>query len=79
MLNDSCFSHFLTLLFVLTDETLDEDVLVANTPTLVDDDDHKCQHHHDDGGGEGYGEDDVCFHTLCDFEFTLQKYYKTGK
>jgi hypothetical protein len=43
-------SHLLALLFVLTDEALDEDVLVANTPTLVYDDDYKCQHHHDEGG-----------------------------
>lgn len=50
-LNNSCFSHLLTLLFVLTDEAFDEDVLVANTPTLINKDNHKCQHHNNKGGG----------------------------
>ncbi len=50
-LNNSCFSHLLTQLFVLTDEALDEDVLVANTPTLVYKNNHKCQHHYNKGGG----------------------------
>jgi hypothetical protein len=49
------------------DEALDEDVLVTNTPTLVNNYEYKYQHHHDDGGGEGYGEDNVYFHKLCIF------------
>jgi len=52
-LNDSCFPHLLTLLFVLMDEALDEDVLVANTPTLVYNDGYKHKYHHDEGGGKG--------------------------
>ena len=65
LLYDSCFPHLLTLLFVLTDEALDEDVLVANTPTLVYDNDYKCQHHHNKGSGKGNCEDKCYFHTHC--------------
>ena len=32
---NSCSFQFLTLFLILTDETLNEDILIANTPTLT--------------------------------------------
>jgi len=51
-------------MLILVDELADGRILVAEPPALVDNDGHKYQHHHDGGGGEGYGEYEVCFHTL---------------
>ena len=65
-----------THLFVLIDEAAQRGVLVANLPPLVDDDSHEHQHDHYHSGGEGYTEDDFYFHTLCGFDFTLQRYGK---
>jgi len=56
--------HLLSQLLILVDELADGRILVAEPPALVDNDGHKYQHHHDGGGGEGYGEYEVCFHTL---------------
>jgi hypothetical protein len=39
------------------DEAFDEDVLVANTPTLVYNDSYKREHHHNEGGGYRYSKD----------------------
>ena len=57
LLYDSCFSHLLTLLFILMDEAFDKDVLVANTPTLVYNDGYKHEHHHNESGGSRYSKD----------------------
>ena len=79
ILNDSCFSQLLALFLVLTDETLDEDILVTNAPTLVYNNGHKHEHHHDEGGGKGNCEDKCYIHTLCDLISTakLQRLRKT--
>ena len=72
LLQNSSFPHLLALLFVLTDEALDEDVLVADTPTLVYDDDYKYQHHYNKGGGKGNSEDKCHIHTHCLFDFVCK-------
>jgi hypothetical protein len=64
LLYNSCSFQLLALFLVLTDEALDEDVLVADAPTLVYDDDHKHEHHHNEGGSKGNCEDKCYIHTF---------------
>ena len=78
LLYDSCFPHFLTLLFVLTNEALDENVLVADTPTLIYNNSHKHQHHYDKGGGYGNGENNCYIHMHCLFEFVCKIRQSSG-
>ena len=47
------------------DETFDEDILVANTPTLVYNNDYKCQHHHNKCSGKCNSENKCYIHTHC--------------
>ena len=68
-LYDSRFLHLLSHLLVLSDEALDENVLVADTPTLIYNNSHKHKHHYDKGGGYGNGEDKCYIHKHCLFDF----------
>ena len=54
------------------DEALDEDVLVANAPTLVYYDNNKHEHHHNEGGGYRYCKDKCYIHTHCLFDFVCK-------
>jgi hypothetical protein len=64
LLYDSCSFQLLTLFLILTDETLNKDILIADAPTLVYDDGHKHKHHHDEGGSKGDCDDKCYIHTF---------------
>ena len=72
-LYNSRFLHLLSHLLVLSDEALDENVLVADTPTLIYNNNHKHQQHYDKGGGYGNGENNCYIHLHCLFLISTAK------